>query len=164
VRVRMRKALRYLHQKCGSVLQCVAVRCSVSQFAAAGWRGADSLFVCMRARACVRVHRMCKAPRFSFVRTREFVWMSHALQNTATHCNTPQHTTTHFNTLQHTATHRNTPSQHTRCARHRAPASHRNTPQHTATHCNSSQRTAPHCNTAAMQGAASQLHDVSEFV
>jgi len=38
--------------------------------------------------------------------------LQHALQRTATHCNTLQHTATHCNTLQHTATHCNT-LQHT---------------------------------------------------
>jgi len=54
--------------------------------------------------------------------------LRHALQRTATHCNTLQHTATHCDTLQHTATHCNT-----------LPVMKRGTP------CNTLQRTATQC-------------------
>jgi len=54
--------------------------------------------------------------------------LRHALQHTATHCNTLQHTATHCDTLQHNATHCNT-----------LPVMKRGTP------CNTLQRTATQC-------------------
>jgi len=75
-------------------------------------------------------------------------YVRHALQHTATHCNTLQHTAaycnTHCNTLQHTATHCDT-LQHT--IRRRSCVTCCNSLQLSATHCRTLQHNATHCNT-----------------
>ena len=121
---------------CCSVLQCVAVRCSVLHVcvmqcvAASG--SLDSSrplpsphsgacgYVCCSMLQCIAICRSalqcvacrCVAVCCSALQRLAALIAPDTLQHTATHCNTLQHTATHCNTLQHTATHCNT-LQHT---------------------------------------------------
>ena len=154
----------------GSVLQCMAVCCSVWQCVA----GYGSVLQCM-AVCCSECHgavRIARTVGATAHMTR------HSLQHNAAHCNKGgithatgvraaatylvplmerdtqynalQHTATHCNTLQHTATHCNTGGV-TRAAgargyrRIRVPAAR--VAAGPATHCNSLHRTTSHCNT-----------------
>ena len=81
-------------------------------------------------------------------------FITHKIENTATHGNTLQNTATHCNAQQNTATHCNTLSiipvmMLSRFIAHKIEhtATHGNTLQHTATHCNTLQHTATHCST-----------------
>ena len=75
---------------CCSVLQCVAVCCSVLQ-----WKW---MLTSLHIPSLTHFPHTCRDP--------------FQLQHTATHCNTLQHTATHRNTLQHTATHCNALQHH----------------------------------------------------
>jgi len=84
----------------------------------------------------------CNTPSF-------LLFLSHALYNTlqhiATYCNTLQHTATRCNTQQHTATHCNTLQHtHSRVCQLTIAKRRCNTPKHTETHCNTLQHTATH--------------------
>jgi len=92
---RCRQALRC------SVLQCVAVCCSVLQ--ALRCTSNQSSEPCEMAQYSHPQHTAthCNPLQHTAVHC-------NTLQYTATHCSTLQHTATHCNTLQHTATHCNT--------------------------------------------------------
>jgi len=125
-----------------SVLQCVAVRCSVSiQHTSRNDH--------VRQNIAQSEHELYTATHCNTCNTLQHTATHcstcNTLQHTARHCNTLQHTATHCNTLQHTATHKpvemamfapTSPGPSTNC-----------TLQHTATHCNTLQHTATHCNT-----------------
>ena len=88
---------------CCSVLQCVAVCCSVWQ----------CVLQCVAV--CGSVWLVCCG-----VSSHGHEWQFNGV-DTNSHCNTLQHTVTHCNTLQHTATHCQILLQHT--------TTHRNTPE-----------------------------------
>jgi len=115
-----------------SVLQCVAVSCSVSQ--------------CNVRDA---VHSYCADAQITSLCGQERLRRSTRtqLQHTATHCNPLHHNAPHYNTLRHTATHCNT-LHHT--------ATHCTTLHHTAPHCTTLHRTAPHC--TALHCTAQHCH------
>jgi len=104
---------------CSSVLQCVAVCCS--------------LCVAVCCGVCSRVFSIFTRAQLSQTRHGTII-----LQHTATHCKTLQHIATYCNTLQHTQcpAKSNTSRNNT--------ATHCNTLQHTATHCSTLQHTAAH--------------------
>ena len=100
-------------QVCGSVLQCVAVCCSVLQTS-----GMPHFQVCGNVWQCVAV--CCSVLQTSGMphfQKRPMHNINSDLQHSATVCKRLQHTATHCNTQQHAAT---------RC----------NTLHYTATHCN----------------------------
>ena len=126
---------------CCSVLQCVAVCCSVlcvckTQPIPLGLTFSNAVSKLKGSNVSVATFywkETFELWALSFERAfrkwhRKWDWLykvASEIQHTATHCNTLRHTATHCNTLQHTATH---------C----------NTLQRTATHCNTLQHTATH--------------------
>ena len=123
---------------CYSVLQRVAVRCSVlhctallhtDSFFDCFWFGAvfsdqfrfqEVVALCRHSQKSAPV--CCSVLQYVVVRCSSTVWDFVALgEHTATHCSTLQHTAIHCNTLQHTAI-------------------HSNILQHTATSCNTLQQ------------------------
>ena len=118
---------------CSSVLQCVALRCSVlTKEIITGWRrliGCHKLQVIFRKRATnfrALLRKMTNENKASYDSTppctRRISLKSPSilssldltathcitLQHTASHCITLHHTATHYNTLQHAVTHYNT--------------------------------------------------------
>ena len=104
-----------------SVLQCVAVCCSVMQKSAHDTRHSLKLTslqfalqcvaVCCSVLQCVSV--CCSVLQcVAEIGTRQVTFANanfSRLQQSTSHCSTVQHTAAHCNTLQHTATHYNTP-------------------------------------------------------
>ena len=77
----------------GVTTRCVAVCCSVLQYAA----------VCCNMLQCVAVRcSLLQFPQDLAAAVSVAGFNCNTLQHTATHCNTLQHTATHCNTLQHT--------------------------------------------------------------
>ena len=85
---------------CGSVLQCVAVRCSALQCVA----------VCCSVMQCAFpfIWKVSNVNSLLDSQCKSNVYRSLLTKSTAMCCDTIHHTATHCNTLQHTATHRNT--------------------------------------------------------
>ena len=160
------------HQK---LLQCDAVRCSVSQCDAAGEPSRHTRNCCsvlhvavycsvllrvscqnsrQTAAVCCSVSQhnathchtlQNEARKKNRNMQKQNAKHSDTLQHTATHCDTLYNTATYYNTLPHTATH---------CHTLQRTATHRNTPQHTATHCNTPQHT---CIISSGMGSSSAI-------
>ena len=113
---------------CASVLQCLAVCCSVPALQCVALCLCRSVLQCACVVVCCNVLQCRLQPRTELL-FRHTCDMTHSratntLQHIATHCNTLQHVATHCNTLHHIATH---------C----------NTLQHTATRCLTLQQVSP---------------------